>query len=94
MRIRYAIAGTIVAAVATIAPTAAQATHSQPAWMTTPCAQEDSSDCYWDASKAGNGVGHSFYAVRTAHGRVCVLYWGDRYARHHNHCTRDAYPRD
>lgn len=25
-----------------------------------PCAEEDSDNCYWDASEAGNGIGASF----------------------------------
>ena len=29
----------------------------------TPCTYEDSSDCYWDASVQGNGVGTSFVDV-------------------------------
>lgn len=36
------------------------------AWMVRPCAQEDSVDCAWNAAELGNGVGHSFYAVRRA----------------------------
>lgn len=31
--------------------------------LTTPCATEDSTACYWDASQRGNGTGHSFIAV-------------------------------
>lgn len=32
------------------------------AWFT-PCATEDSSDCYWDAAERGNGTGASFLDV-------------------------------
>lgn len=28
-----------------------------------PCATEDSTDCYWDATTRGNGRGHSFIAL-------------------------------
>lgn len=28
-----------------------------------PCATEDSTDCYWDASQHGNGQGESFIDV-------------------------------
>lgn len=30
--------------------------------LTTPCATEDSSNCYWDAAR-GNGTGHSFVDI-------------------------------
>ena len=49
-----------------------------PAWLTTPCAEEDSTDCYWDAQSAGNGEGESFYAISLRRGSVCVIYWHDR----------------
>lgn len=53
-------------------------------WMTTPCALEDSGDCYWDAGSMGSGTGHSFYAVCLGNGRTAVLYWQPRYARTHD----------
>lgn len=56
-----------------------------PVWMTTPCAQEDSSNCYWDAGAAGDHRGHSFYSIRVGD-RDCLIYWEDRYAKHHNRC--------
>lgn len=31
--------------------------------INTPCAMEDSPNCFWDASSAGNGVGNSFIDV-------------------------------
>lgn len=65
--------------------------HSLPVWMTTPCEYEDSSDCYWDAGTSGNGVGDSFYAVRTEPGVVCIRYWD---VPADNFCTEDAYPID
>ena len=53
-------------------------------WMRTPCAQEDSTNCAWNANLNGLGNGgHSFYVVRRPlegpHGRVigrvdCVYY--------------------
>lgn len=35
-----------------------------PVWMTHPCPEEDSTDCYWHAQTRGNGHGASFYAAR------------------------------
>lgn len=60
-----------------------------PRWLITPCAQEDSNNCYWDAGKAGNGRGHSFYAVAFpgSKGITCVMYWQPKYAKHHNYCS-------
>ena len=31
--------------------------------LRTPCPEEDSPDCYWDASTRGNGVGTSFVNI-------------------------------
>lgn len=28
-----------------------------------PCATEDSANCFWDASRHGNGLGQSFYDI-------------------------------
>jgi hypothetical protein len=28
-----------------------------------PCAEEDSTDCYWDAASRGNGIGRSFVDI-------------------------------
>lgn len=42
----------------TPAPGASRA--SAVAVQLTPCATEDSDDCYWDAAVRGNGVGQSF----------------------------------
>lgn len=60
-------------------------TRHVPAWLTTPCAAEDSAGCYWDARYAGNGRGHSFYAVPIGRHRVAVVYWDARYGARHNH---------
>lgn len=75
----------LAAVLVTIVP--ASGAGQSPKWLTTPCQQEDSTNCYWDASKSGNGVGHSYYAVKVGH-KTCVLYWGDRYAKRHNYCER------
>lgn len=74
------------AVIALAAPAVSAETTAPPArthWMRTPCAQEDSLDCQWNAGTSGNGAGHSFYRVKravvNAHGRtvgrvVCVYY--------------------
>lgn len=33
------------------------------AFVLPPCASEDSTQCYWDASAQGNGQGHSFIDI-------------------------------
>lgn len=74
--------------------TAGTATHgsaapSLPKWMTRPCAEEDSVNCYWDAQTMGNGKGHSFY-VRKLPGDItglaCIFYVKPRDARRWDHC--------
>lgn len=32
--------------------------------LSTPCATEDSSNCYWSASDQGNGIGVSFLDIQ------------------------------
>lgn len=54
-------------------------------FMTTPCAMEDSINCYWDASVRGNGQGHSFYSIRVGN-MNCIKYWASRYDRTHGKC--------
>jgi hypothetical protein len=50
------------------------------------CQSEDAQrTCYWDATRAGNGHGHSFNLYRRGH-TVCVDYWQPRFAQRHNHC--------
>ena len=49
------------------------------------CPEEDSINCFWNAGRAGNGKGHSFYAVRVGH-RVCTIYWDRAYNRTHGWC--------
>jgi hypothetical protein len=49
------------------------------------CAEEDSVNCFWNARRQGNGVGHSFYSVRVGQ-RVCVIYWDRAYNAHHGGC--------
>ena len=54
-----------------------KAPMSVPKWMTRPCAQEDSVNCYWDARTRGTGHGRSFYArlMPHTHGKVvCIFY--------------------
>lgn len=53
--------------------------------VSTPCPEEDSVNCYWDAGTAGNGRGHSFYSIRVG-ARDCVIYWDRAYNRSHGHC--------
>lgn len=31
--------------------------------LVTPCEYEDSTNCHWDASRRGNGLGYSFVAL-------------------------------
>lgn len=67
----------------------AETVHHAPTWMTTACQGEDQVNCYWDAHKMGNGVGHSYYARQFPGSArmVCVMYWQPRYARHHDYCV-------
>lgn len=67
--------------------------HTQPMavpkWMTRPCAEEDSVNCYWDAQAMGNGHGHSFYIRRMPGditGLTCIVYVKPRDARRWDHC--------
>lgn len=82
----------VVACVAAVAPLSA-ATASSPTppartvWMKTPCAQEDSTNCYWNAREQGDGRGHSFYAV-TRSGISCHFYVQRRFARRHDVCEK------
>ena len=60
-----------------------------PRWMTRPCAEEDSANCYWDAHTRGNLHGRSFYARRMPHtGRVCLFYVHRSDARVSDQCYR------
>lgn len=61
---------------------------TKPAWNTTPCEYEDSANCFWNAGKAGNGGGHSFYAIQVGQ-KTCLVYWERAYGRKHNRCFRD-----
>ena len=71
---------------ATLLASASTAGSPQPMWITTPCAQEDAANCYWDATVQGNSEGQSFYSVQLKSGKVCTLYWRDKYAAKHNRC--------
>lgn len=85
----------ILAALALVAGLTVHATAADtrpgplPTWTTRPCAYEDSNNCRWDATTAGNGAGHSFIVRRLPGTRlVCVFYTAPRYAARHDHCTR------
>lgn len=52
----------------------------------TPCAEEDTRNCYWNARRQGNGHGHSHYNVRVGH-LTCVVYWDRAYNRRHGYCA-------
>jgi hypothetical protein len=57
--------------------------------MRTPCVEEDSVNCYWNAREQGDGRGHSFYNRRLpGSGKVCLFYVNRDYARKHDHCSR------
>lgn len=76
-----------------IVGTASAATDAPPTpkFMTTPCAFEDSVNCYWDASKHGNGEGHSFFAIRYGKSGVLVRYWDRSYGRKHDKVLTDGW---
>jgi hypothetical protein len=65
-----------VTAPTAVATTTAGALPARTAAMRTPCAEEDSTDCAWNAHTRGNGRGYSFYAftfrLRSASGRHIV----------------------
>ena len=76
---------TPIALVAMLVAGAAAAEAPSPWWLSRPCPNEDSVNCYWDAETAGDGEGHSFFAVRVR-GEVCMLHVERAYARRHNQC--------
>jgi hypothetical protein len=80
------LATTVAVTTAVLLGSTAGAEAPSPTWLTRPCPSEDSVNCFWDAGAAGNGSGHSFFAVKVRD-QVCVLYGEDRYARRHNHCA-------
>jgi hypothetical protein len=63
-----ALATGLTAAGGAVGVVATHASDVQPpprtTWMRTPCQEEDSLDCAWNAHVLGNGHGTSFYAVR------------------------------
>lgn len=81
------LVGTVLGFALALSPVAAGQAPDGPRWQTRPCKEEDSNNCYWNAQTQGDGMGHSFYAVRVGK-KVCVLYWQTKYARNHNHCGR------
>ena len=56
-------------------------------WQTHLCAEEDSVNCYWDAQREGNGVGHSFYTIQFGD-QICTAYVDDEFAYSNNFCTK------
>lgn len=72
MRILLAGAALVVGLVTgQVSATQYPVTHRQqmpvPAWMTHPCVNEDSVNCYYDAQKRGNHKGVSFYVRQIPH---------------------------
>lgn len=73
----------------TVAASAGEHVSARPWWMKHACAQEDSVNCFWDASHAGNHRGHSFI-VREMPGKkhmVCVMYIKRADARRWDYCS-------
>lgn len=54
-------------------------------FMTHPCENEDSNNCYWDAQKRNFVGGHSFYALRVGN-QDCLKYWEPAYNIKHGKC--------
>lgn len=54
--------------------------------LTTPCKWEDGNACYWDAGKAGDGGGHSFYDIQVGH-KFCVIYTQPHFNATHGFCA-------
>lgn len=78
---RIALAASAAMLALTMTPATAQDAPT-PKWMTRPCKWEDSVNCYWDASTAGNGKGHSFYAI-CGNGTTAIVYTNRKYNRRH-----------
>jgi hypothetical protein len=86
MKMKPLIALTIILGLGAAVQSHADASgDDMPKWTQTPCKVEDSSNCFWDSGERGNHSGHSFFSIRVE-GKDCIVYWDDRYARHHNHC--------
>lgn len=64
------VAGIAAAAALTLTTPAASAATGDPLPSQRACAQEDSTDCVWDAIHMGNGQGKSFWAKPTQDERV------------------------
>lgn len=88
--IRILATAALTAGLLIASPVQAQAPDMPtPKWMTTPCAYEDSPNCFWNAEVAGNGDGHSFYSIQAKVGRrwmQCTIYAQTRYGAKHNYC--------
>jgi hypothetical protein len=84
-KIRRIAAATLAAAMLTTGTATATATvmhHHRPHlpyWMSRPCAEEGSDNCYWNAHESGNGYGWSYFVRRMpelSHGHhvACIFY--------------------
>jgi len=82
------VAASVLATLIVAPGMTAQAAHHdkpRPSWAEKPCKYEDSTNCLWDASVRGNGVGHSFY-VREINGLTCVMYVSKKFAKKNDAC--------
>lgn len=62
-----------------------------PAYIRTPCPYQDSVNCYWNAATRGNGLGHSYYAIRVGRSGVLVRYWNRSYGKTHDRYLPDGW---
>lgn len=65
-----------------------EATNEVPRWMTRVCVYEDSVNCQWNASSAGNGRGDSFYVRHFPNSRLTCVIYIDRPAK--DYCFKEA----
>lgn len=94
--IRTLIAAAAMSAVAI--PLTAQAVVTEPVpqlsprpkFLTTPCAYEDSVNCYWIARHPERG-GQSFFAIRVGKSGVVIRYWDRAYGRKHDKFLPDGW---
>lgn len=70
-----------------LASTADTNSTPTPRFMRVACAQEDSSNCYWNAGESGNGEGHSFFSIRVGD-KDCIRYWDAKFNRKHGFCVK------
>lgn len=57
----------------------------------TPCAYEDSVNCWWDSGSRGNHRGHSFVALGHRGTQVTLMYLERGYALLHDRVVGDGY---